>query len=268
MNKVKSILAVLVVISMIIPVMAFSVNSQKGQTISEQNKIGGVEVAPGVFYLGQAMDKGQVVEGYAFVHYAKDSNEIKKSKPVWDDTVDIYKFMFGGIKWESTMQYEVNPSSSGLDSAQVQTTLKSSLETWDSETSFELFDDELGITNEGFFSGVEDGERINRVTWGKLPWVNAIAVNYFWFYTATKEMIESDVVFSTDYTWSLDNECSGDKMDLQSIATHEFGHNGLNDLYMPPSVKLTMHGISYGYCEIHKRDLGTGDVSGIKALYG
>ena len=47
----------------------------------------------------------------------------------------------------------------------------------------------------------------------------------------------------------------------------EFGHNGLNDLYMPPSIALTMYGYS-GDGETDKRDLGTGDISGIPALYG
>jgi hypothetical protein len=56
-------------------------------------------------------------------------------------------------------------------------------------------------------------------------------------------------------------------MDLKNIATHEFGHNGLNDLYMPPSIALTMYGYS-GYGETDKQTLGTGDISGIQALYG
>ena len=228
-----------------------------------------VEVSPGVFYLGKSMDKGKVVEGYVFVHYAKDSDH---SKPVWDDTEDIYKFLLGGIKWFEPMTYEVNPDGSGLTKRQVLAALSASLDTWDTaiaETplSFELFDDNLPTTKGGFNSG----DRINRVTWDNLSEIfgaNVIAVNYFWFNSTTKEMIESDVRFNTEFIWSVGEVCSGDWMDLQSIATHEFGHNGLNDLYMSKSLALTMHGISYGYCETHKRDLGKGDISGIQALYG
>ena len=63
-----------------------------------------VEVAPGVFYLGKSMDKGKVVEGYAFIHYAKDSDKAKKAKPVWDDTWNKYKFLFPSLKlkWADT----------------------------------------------------------------------------------------------------------------------------------------------------------------------
>ena len=210
------------------------------------------------------------LEKITFIHYAKDSN---RSKPVWDETVDIYKLMFGGIKWADTMQYEVNPDGSDLEEAEVLGALGASLETWNDAITgdFKLFNVDLEITEKGFVSGEELFEeelvRINRVTWGVLPWENAIAMCRFWFNPATKEIVESDVVFSIDFDWSVDETCSGVKMDLQSIATHEFGHNGLNDLYMPPSIELTMYGYS-GYDETDKRTLGTGDISGIQELYG
>lgn len=141
------------------------------------------------------------------------------------------------------------------------------MDTWDTAITgdFELFDDELKINTTGYFN---DTDGINRVTWADLGISGIIAVNYFWFYTATKEMIESEVRFNSQYTWSVNDSCADDAMDLQNVATHEFGHNGLNDLYMPPSIALTMQGWSYGDGETDKRTLGTGDISGIQALYG
>ncbi len=47
-----------------------------------------------------------ILEKITFIHYVKSSG---RSKPVWDDTVDKYKLLFGGIKWSTTMHYEVNP---------------------------------------------------------------------------------------------------------------------------------------------------------------
>ena len=222
------------------------------------------EVAPGVFYLGESMDKGKVVEGYAFVHYAKDSDKAKKAKPVLDDTVDIYKLIRGGVKWYDTMQYEVNPDGSGLDDNVVMTAISESLETWDTAITgeFELF----GTIETSDKTSVEYDDT-NLVMWDDLGSGGTIAVNYFWFYQATKEMVQSDVVFNTQYIWSVIENCPDDAMDLQNIATHEFGHNGLGDLYMPKSVELTMHGYS-DYGETKKRTLGIGDKSGIQALYG
>ena len=153
-----------------------------------------VEVAPGVFYLGESIDKGKVVEEYAFVHYAKPAT---KSKPVWDDTIDKYKFMFGGIKWANTMQYQVNPDGSGLDGDDVMTVLEDSLETWDDAITgdFELFDNTVGTSVK---TSVEYDDT-NLVMWDDLGSGGTIAVNYFWFYRATKEMVQSDVVFDTPH---------------------------------------------------------------------
>ncbi|HUV42716.1 MAG TPA: matrixin family metalloprotease [Patescibacteria group bacterium] len=197
------------------------------------------------------------LEKITFIHYAKSA---KNSKPVWDDTVDKFKFIAGGIRWADTMTYEVNPYGSYLNENEVIATLSESLETWDIETSFELFatpelDDSVSFN--------ENRDYTNTVTWGSLG-SGIIAVNQFWYNPALKIIVESDVVFSTGFTWSLAGE-SG-KMDLQNIATHEFGHNGLSDLYMPPSTALTMYGYS-GYGEIDKQTLGTGDWLGIQELY-
>ena len=197
------------------------------------------------------------LEKITFIHYAKSSD---RSKPVWDDSADKYKLLLGGLKWEDIMQYEVNSEGSELDDDAVMVALGASLDTWDSETSFELFDDELKETTEGFNSG----DFINRVTWGELS-PGIIAVNYIWYNPATKEILESDIEFNTYYIWSTDEDGNDGAIDLQNIATHEFGHNGLNDLYMPPSTALTMYGYS-GFGDIDKRDLGLGDRLGIKEL--
>ena len=37
-----------------------------------------VEVAPGMFYLGKTIQNGQLLEGYSFVHYAKDKEVHEK----------------------------------------------------------------------------------------------------------------------------------------------------------------------------------------------
>ena len=206
------------------------------------------------------------LEKITFIHYAKDSDH---TKPVWDDTVDIYKLMFGGIKWADTMQYEVNTAGSDLDDNDVMAALSVSLDTWDTAITgdFELFDTLVSLEEEAT-PGEMDGKNI--VVWEDLSEIygaKVIAVTSFWFNPALKVIVDSDVVFSTGFVWSVGDTCSDNEMDLQSIATHEFGHNGLNDLYMPKSVELTMYG--YGdFGDIEKRTLGTGDISGIQELYG
>jgi len=207
---------------------------------------------------GVAGSKGTVsapnLERITFVHYAQDH-----SKPVWDDTVTDYRLLYGGIRWFNTISYEVNPSGSGLNDTDVLNTLGASATTWDSETLFSLYSSPT-ITSGSVVSGDDN----NTVGWGSLD-PGIIAVTYLWFNPAIKEIVEFDTVFNTYYTWGTDG--SSTKMDLQNIATHELGHNGLADLRPPKDGELTMYAYS-SLGEIKKSTLGTGDILGIEKLYG
>jgi len=263
-NKIKSILAVLVIISMIIPAMAVgNANSNKAQ-----NVIGGVEVAPGVFYLGQAIDKGQVVEGYAFVHYTEDFAKARKTKPVVDDNYDKYKFLLPSLRlrWAEPMTYEVDNAGETFDGVEdITTILGASVNTWNEVTLDTIFN-----TPEDQTANVEPGaaDGYNIVVWRNLGSGGTIAYNSLWINRYLETIIDSDVVFNSYYEWAdCEKTDCATKMDLQNIATHEFGHNGLGDLYMPPSKALTMHGYDW-FGDIGKRTLGDGDKLGIQALYG
>jgi len=196
------------------------------------------------------------IEKVTFVHYAKSSGH---SKPVWDETVEDFRLIAGGVKWFSTISYEVNPAGSGLDRDLVRSTLEASSETWDSETEFELFAPSE-LTEETAIGYDET----NRIVWGELN-PGVIAVTYLWYNPATKQIVEFDMVFNTYYTWSTDEAST--TMDLQNIATHEFGHNGLADLRPPKDQALTMYAYS-SLEETIKKTLGDGDILGIQKLYG
>ncbi|MFQ6051770.1 MAG: matrixin family metalloprotease [Candidatus Hydrothermarchaeota archaeon] len=194
-----------------------------------------------------------------FVHYIKSS----VTKPTWDDTEDDFKLISGGVKWSHTISYEVNPAGSGLAPGVVKSALEASSETWDVETGFELFAPPsiTANTSVGY-----DGK--NRVVWEALD-PGVIAVTHLWYDPATKEIVEFDTVFNINYNWGILDPENPDttKMDLQNIATHEFGHNGLGDLRPPKDWALTMYAYS-DLGETHKRTLGTGDILGIQTLYG
>jgi hypothetical protein len=196
------------------------------------------------------------IEVVTFVH-----NEIPRhySRPPWDDTQDDFRLIAGGVRWSDTIRYEVNPAGSGLGDELVRSTLEVSSETWDAETAFELFAEPTltGSTSIGY-----DGT--NRIVWGALQ-PGVIAVTYLWYNPATKQIVEFDMVFNTYYPWSLTGEST--KMDVRNIATHELGHNGLNDLRAPKDSALTMYAYS-SLGETDKQTLGTGDILGIREIYG
>jgi hypothetical protein len=205
---------------------------------------------------GTSVAASPTIEKVTFIHYAKSSGH---SKPVWDDTVEDFRLIAGGVKWSGTISYEVNPVGSGLDPEVVRDTLETSSETWDSQTPFELF---AAPTITSATSVGYDGT--NRIVWGTLD-PGIIAVTYLWYNPATKQIVDFDMVFNTYYIWGTTG--ASNAMDLQNIATHEFGHNGLGDLKPPKDWALTMYAYS-SLGETIKRDLGAGDILGIQKLYG
>jgi hypothetical protein len=93
-----------------------------------------------------------------------------------------------------------------------------------------------------------------------------IAANYYWFDRKTKIISENDLIFNSRLAWST-NGGSG-TYDVQNIGTHELGHClCLDDIYKSYQSEMTMYG--YGATgETKKRTLESGDITGIKYIYG
>lgn len=111
---------------------------------------------------------------------------------------------------------------------------------------------------------------INAVLWKRLG-ASTIAVTYVWYYTASGEVAEVDMLFNSRYPWANfadapDCQSSPDAYDLLNIATHEVGHwIGLDDLYSTLDKDLTMYGFGAGR-EVKKRTLEQGDTDGKNKL--
>ena len=94
-----------------------------------------------------------------------------------------------------------------------------------------------------------------------------IAMASYWYNRATKEIVECDISFNTDFQWG-DATIDQTVMDIQNIATHELGHFfNLADIYDTSKTYLTMYGYS-GEGDTEKRTLAEGDVKGIQAVFG
>ena len=198
-------------------------------------------------------DKGPI-EKKVFIHMAKPDKPDKTPKP---DVRDKEWYKYSGIHWASNDLPVTYVVDNELDYGVIVT----SFETWDDETATELF-------FEGVKGEVTAGFRdyTNALSYGDYPYAGVIAVTFIWYYGSTGEIVEVDTMFDTDYLWSVTGE-SG-KMDLQNIATHEFGHwLVLDDLYNRPARTQTMYGYST-YGEIIKRTLESGDIAGLEAIYG
>jgi len=107
---------------------------------------------------------------------------------------------------------------------------------------------------------------VTRKNAGSTGW---LAQTTTWYYTSSKHIIECDMVFNTYYTWYYGTgTCPTNAYDVWSIACHEFGHFLLlDDLYDADAREQTMYG--YGAKgETKKRTLASGDIAGIRHIYG
>ena len=222
------------------------------------------EVAPGVFYLGHAVDRGRQVEGYAFVHYKGNG-----AKPATKNT--CYGFLARGAKWKTLEPYVVNTANGwGLGSSFVSTNLATDIAKWEFAANKQILGDG-STTNAALEADTTSTDGMNEVYFGSVESPGAIAITIVWGIfsgpAATRELVEWDQVFDqADYGWSSSGEPG--KMDFESIATHELGHSvGMDDLYTASCAAQTMYGYA-GFGETNKRTLEGGDIAGVKSLYG
>lgn len=213
------------------------------------------------------------LEKIVFIHYKKG---FAKSPLAGPKPSKCYKYL--GAKWKTLqVNYFIDPTnpyvaSTSLDAwlNLVPIAISAGAEEWDKHTTAELFNNSYTIISDGTWdSDTPDGR--NELLFGNYPETGVIAVTVIWGYfsgaPSTRKIIEFDVLFDTDYIWG-DATVDQRVMDLQNIATHEIGHGaGLADLYDTVCAEETMYGYS-NYGEIKKRDLNTGDITGIQGLYG
>jgi PKD repeat protein len=165
------------------------------------------------------------------------------------------------IKWFNvTVPYSINTSGAPSGSADA---ITAAMQTWTDvpDKSFTFVYN--GSTNR---TEVEKRDGENIVCFGAIAETGVLAVNTFWFYPSTGQMIESDIKFNTNFAWSADG--SQGKFDVQNVATHELGHSlSLEDLYGAADFEKTMYGYSSAG-EIKQRTLDQDDINGIIYLYG
>ncbi|UCC91631.1 MAG: matrixin family metalloprotease [Candidatus Aenigmatarchaeota archaeon] len=174
-----------------------------------------------------------------------------------------YKFLAKGVKWKDLpVDYVIHPD---LDAGAI----SAGAEEWDAHTSANLVGTYSIDNGATWDDETPDGR--NEMVFGDYQQAGVIAVTIIWGYfygkPDTREILEFDILFDTDFAWG-DATKDPSVMDLQNIATHEFGHGfGLGDLYETSCIEETMYGYSTEG-ETSKRDLNAGDIVGIQELYG
>jgi len=229
-----------------------------------------IEVAPGVFNLGTAIDvDGRVVEGFMFIH--KKNNNAKpdgtpgngKKDKNQDSGSTCYSHLAKGAKWKTVEDYRIG---AGINAVATQASLKE----WNTHSPTQIFGSlEAGAVVPAEL-GTLNGE--NEVMFGSAG-QNTIAVTTVWGIFGGpprgRVLVEWDALFNDDvFTFGDAEDLETPVMDYMNIAVHEFGHSaGMG--HAPATtdcVDETMYP-SASFDETSKRDLNAGDKAGIKKLY-
>jgi hypothetical protein len=166
------------------------------------------------------------------------------------------------IKWfGSNIQYGVNPTGGPWDSLSA---ICSAANTW-SNVNTANFDFLCNGSSLSPNPAQIDGK--NEIGFASLTSMgdpSTVSENFFWYYVSSGQIIESDIILSSDYPWATNGSQSA--FDLQSVATHELGHSlCLDDLYNSNDSNKIMYGY-IGEGEI-KRVLDQDSINGITYLY-
>jgi Matrixin len=171
------------------------------------------------------------------------------------------KFAYDGLRWDShSVRIYINENSS--DTSGEGDAVRRSMSTWNSAPAdFRFIDYGTHSRNQ-----TELNNR-NEIMWGSGDSEQAIAYTAIWGY-GDNTIAECDMLFLNAYNWSAQGNPGYNEMDVENIATHEFGHYlCLLDLYNNWDSEKTMYG--YGQTgETHSRTLHQDDINGIVHIYG
>jgi len=268
MDKAKTTLSVIFVLSIVAILISVIVIAKPNSKANVPSFVpaDAVQVSENVFSLGKAKDvDGRVVEGFLFI-----DNKKENAKPPWaggdNGGGKCFDTFAKGASWKATEPYVTG---AGIDLTLTET----SLETWDSEVSFNIFGTGATGTTDGADLVSPDGQ--NEVEFENLGATNTIAYTVVWGIFSgppfLRKLVEWDAVFNTAYTFGdagpTDENNVGDTsvMDYQNIATHEFGH-ALGLGHPDGCTEETMYAFA-SFGETKKRTLNTGDIAGINELY-
>lgn len=240
-----------------------------------------VQVAPGVYDLGQAVSQGKIVQGFMFIDYKKGFAHNPKAPPGHggggdDDTESTcFAYLKKDTKWKTVEPWVVNPANAGgvLSDNFVLTNLSDDIQKWEDAAGLTegSAEDILGIgsiTTDTLVADTSSPDGLNEVYFANIDSSGAIAVTIVWYTIGppfARQLIEWDQVYDdVDFNWSDSGEAG--KMDFENIAQHELGHSvGMGH----PDNSCTEETMYYqaGFGETKKRDLNTGDIAGIDRLY-
>jgi predicted Zn-dependent protease len=133
------------------------------------------------------------------------------------------------------------------------------------------------------FTGAEPGDQDNASTLGfvnRPDLERTLAVTNYLVDTRTGELLESDILFNSSYSWSVADAGERGRYDVQSLATHEIGHfiglghSAIGETTLDGggqrrliAARTVMFPIAFAAGDISMRLLRADDIAGVSDLY-
>lgn len=230
-----------------------------------------LEIAPGIYHLGQSKNiDGKIVEGIMIIDYKKE-----KAKPDGvgggkNPKSSCYSFLASGAKWKTQEPWLIDTSNNeGLDGAFLLSNTDANIKKWEDAGAGDVFG--TGTIASGLAADELSPDGLNEVLFGSADDPNTIAVTIVWGIFSgpvkQRQLVEWDQVYNeANFDWTQDALSDPTKMDFENISTHEIGHAFGMGHPSSSCVDETMYAYSTEG-ETKKRDLNSGDIAGINALY-
>jgi len=175
-------------------------------------------------------------------------------------------FNYSGVHWDQNdlpITYYINEDgTSDVAGTEEFQEVQECFQAWEDDSASSIDYTYRGTTTRSN----ESLDGYNVVSWQPIDGPGqTLAQTAYWYNPLTQLMIEFDIIFDEDETWSTSGE--PDKHDIQNVGTHEVGHTlVLEDLYDPADSEQTMYGYSF-LGETKKRTLEEGDLEGLRYIY-
>ena len=283
----KKILATLSILGLLITAgPAFAIPNFSSATLDTPGTTKTLTLPPSaenstVISLGSGVDPatGKVVEGLAIIHRKVNPSHKPNHNPPSGSSDTCYTYISNGAKWKVSEPWVVNPVNiDGLNETTVFNLFSGAVSKWEDATDGDVTNgsgvDVLGTgstTSDILVADTSSPDNQNEAYFADISNQGVIAVTIVWGIFGGppfgRELVEWDQIYDdVSFDWSADVSGVSGKMDSDNIITHEIGHSfGMGDLYNT-CTEETMYG--YGdFAETKKRDLNSGDITGINKLY-
>ena len=282
----RRVVTVLVVSFLVVPGLTAGASGPPSFSLPDQAS----EVAPGVFFLGYAVEDGVALVGYAYARYAatdergRRANAKPKGTPGkgggngGEETVEsCYSYIAKGAKWNTAESYLLNTAN--IDGVTLDGT-NGVFDTW--ETAARVDNDTIVVspdstTEDTLVADTSSPDTLNEIYFATIDKTGVLGWAIVW-YTRSRgrfvgQIVEADMVIDSDgeWNWYTDepaNDFEEKQYDFWSVFTHEAGHwvgMGHTDTSDLCAGQTMYPSISSG--DSDKRELGIGDEFGVSSLY-